>query len=346
MLGKNWCGRHGLRAAVLGLLCLILQSPLAHAAETVKIGVIGILAEAGLYVGVERGFFEKQGLNVEFVKGLYGPDAYPALTTGQMDAVGGAFGPELINAAGRGINVRIAAGLSSYIPNWASGYLMVRKPLIDEGKVKDLSDLRGLKVAIYEPRPNITDYFASRYLKQGGLTLKDVETVNVPFANMIAALKTGGVDVAHTSEPLATIAVGAGAAVKFRPVTTYAPNGLTVAILQFGPTLLEKSRDVGERVLAAYMQGARYYLDALKKPEGRGEMAEILMKHTPVKNRELYDKIVFAYAEPNGAVNIEGLQDMANYFASYSGGNPVDVKTLVDGSFQQSALKRIGSYQN
>jgi len=331
----------GVAAVTLGL---VLQLSPAQAADTVKIGVIGILAEAGLYVGVERGFFAKEGLNVEFVKGLYGPDAYPALTTGQMDAVGGAFGPELINAAARGINVRIAAGMSSYTSGWESGFLMVRKALIDEGKVKDFQDLKGLKVAIYEPRPNITDYFATRYLKLGGMTLKDVETVNVPFSNMIAALKTGGVDVAHTSEPLATIAVGAGAAVKFKPVGAYAPDGLTVTILQFGPTLLEKSRDMGERVLAAYMQGARYYLDALKKPEGRGEMAEILMKYTPVKNRELYDRIVFAYADPNGAVNLDGLQDMANYFGSYSGTKPADVKTLVDGSFQQNALKRLGVY--
>ena len=57
---------------------------------------------------------------------------------------------------------------------------------------------------------------------------------------MIAALKTGGVDAAHVSEPLATIAVDAQAAVKFKPVNTYAPNGLTVAVLQFGTNLLGK----------------------------------------------------------------------------------------------------------
>jgi NitT/TauT family transport system substrate-binding protein len=136
---------------------------------------------------------------------------------------------------------------------------------------------------------------------------------------MIVALGTGGIDAAHSSEPLATIVTDTDAAVKFKPVSTYAPNGLTVAMLQFGPVLLEETPEVGERLLAAYMRGARYYLDALKKHNGRDEMAEILMKHTPVKNRALFDRIVFAYADPDGAINIEGLYDMATYCARVSG---------------------------
>jgi len=341
MLEKNSRNRRALQAIAIAL-GLILHSSLANAADKVKIGVIGILAEAGLYVAAERGQFAKEGLEVEFVKGLFGPDAFPALATGQVDAVGGAFGPEMINAVERGVNVRIAGGLSSYVPGFESGYLMVRKDLA--GQVKDFSDLKGLKLAILEPRPNITDYFATRYLKLGGLTLNDVQTVNVPFPSMITALKTGGVDAAHVSEPLATIAVDAQAAVKFKPVNTYAPNGLTVAVLQFGTNLLEKSHETGERVIAAYMKGAREYLSALKTPEGRGEMAEILMKYTPVKNRALYDRIVFAYADPDAEVDMAGLQDMATYYASVMGSKPVDAKTLVDASFAQSALKRLGAY--
>ena len=172
---------------------LTLQPPAAATADKVRIGVIGILAEAGLYVGVERGFFAKEGLDVEFLKDVYGPDAFPALATGQIDAVGGAFGPELINANQRGIKVRIAAGINSYVPGWDSGFLMVRKALIDQGAVKTVADLKGLKVAVSEPQPNLTDYFATRYLALGGVKLSEVQTVNIPFANMIAALKTGGV---------------------------------------------------------------------------------------------------------------------------------------------------------
>jgi len=327
------------------LLALALAPATAQDKRVVKIGVIGILAEAGLYVAAERGFFKEQGIEVEFLKDMYGPDGFPALATGQMDGMGGAFGPELVNAVQRGINVKVVAGMSSYIPGWDSGFLTVRKELIDSGRVKDWKDLKGLKVALAPSLPNLTDYFASRYLANGGLTLKDVTIVHVPFANMIAALKTGGVDFAHTAEPLSTVIAGAGIAVKWKPVTQYAPTGLTVAMLQFGQSILEKSPETGERVLAGYIKGARYYNDVLKRPNGRDEIAQILIKHTPVKSRPLYDQIALSYVDPDAAIGIDGMQDMANYYAKAGGIKPMDAKTLVDERFRLGALKRVGPYK-
>lgn len=311
----------------------------------VNMGVIGILAEAGLYAAQEQGFFTDEGLAVEFQRGMYGPEAMPALATGRLDAVGGAFGLEIINAIHSGIDVKLVAGMNNYILGWDAGYLSVRKALIDEGKVKDWKDLKGLKIAVVAPLPNMTSYFATRYLALGGLTLDDVETVNVPFDKMIVALKTGGVDVAHTSEPLTTIAADTGVAVKWRPVSSYAPPGLTVAIMQFGPSLLEKAPDVGERFVAAYMRGARFYDDALKTPSGRNQIAEILMKYTPIKDRSLYDRLTFAYAPPDAGITIDGLQDMANYYAKSGGPNAGDVHALIDDRFRQAALKRLGPYK-
>lgn len=332
-----------------GALVLIsaaaLQPALAQDKRTVKIGVIGIFAEAGLYIAAEKGFFAQEGLQAEFLKDMYGPDGFPAMATGQIDAMGGAFGPELINAVARGINAKVVAGMNSYVPGWDSGFLTVRKELIDSGKVKEMKDLKGLKLALAPALPNLTDYFASRYLAQGGLTLKDVTIVNIPFANMIAALKTGGVDFAHTSEPMSTLTVGAGVAVKWKPVTSYAPTGLTVAILHFGPSLLEKSPDVGERLLAAYIRGARYYNDAFKRPNGKGEIADILIKYTPVKNRALYDQITYSYADPDAAISVDGMQDMASYFTRTTGGKPVEARSLVDERFRLAAVKRLGAYQ-
>ncbi|MFM9969604.1 MAG: hypothetical protein ACKVQK_14540, partial [Burkholderiales bacterium] len=77
----------------------------------------------------------------------------------------------------------------------------------------------------------------------------------------------------------------------------------------------------------------------------KGEMAEILMKHTTVKNRALYDRLTFSYADPDAAISIDGVQDMASYYSRAGGTKPVDVRTLVDDRFRQAALKRLGPYQ-
>lgn len=330
------------------LAVLLIGAAPAHADDssggvtTVHMGVIGILAEAGLYTAQEKGFFKDEGINADFQRGLFGPDAMPALATGRLDAVGGAFGIEVINAVQRAINVKLVASMNNYIPGWDAGFLMVRKPLIDSGEIKDWKDLKGHKIALDTPLPNITSYFAYHYLARGGLTSKDVEVVSVPFDKMIVALKTGGVDVAHASEPLSTIAVDTGFAVKWRPVSDYAPPGLSVALMQFGPSLVERAPEVGERFVAAYLRGARYYDDALKTPARRNEIATILMKYTPVKDRSLYDRLTFAYAPRDGAITMAGLRDMAAYYAKNGGPDVGDVSKIVDDRFREAALKRIG----
>jgi NitT/TauT family transport system substrate-binding protein len=118
-----------------------LAPAIALAQTPVKVGVFGIVAEAGLYVAKERGYFKQEGLDVEFLPGMVGAEAFPALATGRIDAVGGSFGPGNINAVKRGIRVKLVAGLSSYRPGWDSGFYLVRKDLIDSGKVKDWKDL-------------------------------------------------------------------------------------------------------------------------------------------------------------------------------------------------------------
>jgi NitT/TauT family transport system substrate-binding protein len=342
-------GKASKLASVVAAVLAVAAAVPARAAEndkrtTVHIGVIGILAEAGLYVAAERGYFTEEGLNVELLKDMVGADAFPGLATGQIDGVGGSFGPELANAVLRGVRIKMVAGLNSYIPGWDAGALTVRKELIDSGRVKDWKDLKGLKIGITAPLPNMTDFFASRYLANGGLTFDDVQFVTVPFPNMITALKTGGIDAAHTSEPMTTLAVDNKIAVKWRPVSTYAPTGLTVAILQFGPSLLDKAPDVGERVVTAYLRGARYYDEALARADGKAEIAPILMKYTPLKDRAIYDRITFSYAPPDAEITLSGLQAMSSYYATHNGPDAGDVSKLVDDRFRQAALKRLGPY--
>jgi NitT/TauT family transport system substrate-binding protein len=338
------------KSALAGLVALVLAGGSAKAADNdklvpVHIGVIGILAEAGLYVAAEHGFFKEEGLDVTFLKDMVGPDAFPGLATGQLDGVGGSFGPELVNGVQRGVRIKMVAGLNSYISGWDAGSLTVRKELVDSGRVKDWKDLKGLKIGLTAPLPNMTDFLASRYLALGGLSFDDVEFVTVPFPNMISALKTGGIDAAHTSEPMTTLAVDNKIAVKWRPVSTYAPPGLTVAILQFGPSMLDKAPDVGERFVTAYLRGARYYDEALARPDGKAEIAPILMKYTPLKDRSIYDRIAFSYAPPDGEISVSGLQAMATYYATHKGPNAGNVDALIDDRFRQAALKRLGPYK-
>src|SRR5437588_458732 len=60
--------------------------------------------QAPLYIAMDRGYLQEQGLDVEPVPIAGALDAQvPALATGQLDVGGGGFLPALFNAVGRGI---------------------------------------------------------------------------------------------------------------------------------------------------------------------------------------------------------------------------------------------------
>ena len=331
--------------AWLAAAALVVFATNAAAQTPVKIGVFGITAEAGLYIAAGRGYFKQEGLDVEFLPGMVGAEAFPALATGRIDAVGGSFSPGVINAARRGVRVKLVLGMSSYAKDWNAGHLMVRKALVDEGKMRDWKDLKGLTVSVTPARPNLAEYIVSKALAKGGLTFDDVKVVEIPFTSMVSALRTGGIDVAHVSEPQSTSTADSGAAVKWRNAVEYLPAGFTVAILTFGPSLLD-APGVGERLLAAYLHGARDYNTAFRPGgTGRAELIRIMIAHTAVKNPEMYERMGYPYLDPDGTLSMPELNDQAAYFAKASGTEPVDVASLVDDRYRKAAREKIGPYR-
>jgi ABC-type nitrate/sulfonate/bicarbonate transport system substrate-binding protein len=183
-------------------------------------------------------------------------------------------------------------------------------------------------------------------LKKGGLTLKDANIVEVPFTNIITGLKSGGLDAAHTAEPQSTLAVMGGAAVKWHAASEYLPNGMTVAILQFGPTLLEQNPGVGEKFVGAMLRGARDYNEAFgPNGKGREEVVQILIKNTQVKNPAIYGQMGMSYIEPDGVLNVSVLNDQAKYFHEAGATDPIDVEQITERRFTKAAVAKLGAYK-
>jgi len=173
-------------------------------------GVLAILAEAGMYIAQERGYFAEEAINADFITFDTGAKAIPALATSQVDASGGAFSPGLVNAVQRGVDVKMVGSLSTYEQGFNSGYLMLRKELADSGAIRDWPDFRGRSIAIPPGRPTVGDYTVARGLALGGLKLPDVNIVELPFPDMIPAFANGSIDASHTSEPFSTLASDRG----------------------------------------------------------------------------------------------------------------------------------------
>lgn len=312
---------------------------------TVKVGVLQILAEAGLYIALERGYFAEAGLAPEFIAFDSGARGLPALAAGQVDVSGGAFSPALWNAAQRGVNVKITASTTVSEPGAASGFLMVRRDLADEGQVRDWADLRGRSIAIPPGRPGGGDYQVARGLTQGGLSIADVDLVELAFPDMVPAHANRTIEASYTTEPLATLAADRGAAVKWRNVGEWLA-GSSLSLLTYGPSILEQAPDVGQRFFVAYLRGARDYHTAFRHGIGRPEIVQILTNYTTVKDPALYDRMGMSGVDPDGKVNMPSLLDQAAYYAE-QGVMPagVDLRPLIDERFREAALQQLGPYR-
>jgi ABC-type nitrate/sulfonate/bicarbonate transport system substrate-binding protein len=133
--------------ALLGFL-LLDPSLLGAQLEKVKVGLLLINADAGVFAAHEKGYFREQGLAVEitYFSSSGGPQM-AALTTGELDVGSGSISPGIYNSVAAGLKMRVVASKSRVGPR-GSGKYMVRRGLVEPGKPFMLKDLKGKVIAL------------------------------------------------------------------------------------------------------------------------------------------------------------------------------------------------------
>jgi NitT/TauT family transport system substrate-binding protein len=157
------------------------------AGQPVTVGATAIIASAGLFVAMERGYFSQQGLDVQTTIVANSNDTLPLVATGKMDVANNAVTAFMVNAVNDGVNMKWVAGQAVYTKKHGTLGLVVRKDLYDSGQVRGLKDLKGRKVAV----PIIAGGGAivlDKGLAQVGLSKADIDLSELAVPNMPAAL--------------------------------------------------------------------------------------------------------------------------------------------------------------
>lgn len=339
----------GFRLVVLGLAAVLAAAPAgAEELDHVRVGVIGLISDAPLYIAEQRGYFRAQGIEVTFVAFPSGPNMVAPLGTGELEVAGGASSAGLFNAAAHGIAVKIVADKGSTPPGPSYMPLLVRKDLVDSGRVKTFADLKGLKVA-EAGRGGSPGVTLNAILKQGGLGYDDVEHVsNLAYPQHVAALASHAIDASVTTEPSATRAVEAGYAVRFSDGSVI-PNQ-EVAVLLYGGDFIARHHDAAERFMVAYIQGMRAYNRAIAGGYLQGPQAaaviDTLAAAGEIKDKALLARLVVNGCNPDGHVNLASLRnDLAFFRAQKLIAGPVEVADIVDDSFVAAALEKLGPWK-
>jgi NitT/TauT family transport system substrate-binding protein len=318
----------------------------AQGVETVRVGVNKVISDIVFYIAEQRGFFAEQKLKVELIAFDSGPRMIAPLGAGQIDVGAGASSAGLYNAVSRGIIVKIVADKGSTPAGYDYMPLIIRKDLVDSGKVKSLADLKGLKLAAAGPG-SATNAKLSIALTKGGLGPKDAVEVNLSYPQQVAALASKAIDGAITTEPLASQAIATGVAVRFSD-TLY--PGQQVAALLYGDALLTTRRSVGQRFMTAYVKAARIYNDATSSGHfdgpGAEQVIDLIMKTTGMTDRDIFKTMIPNGISPDGGVNLTSLEAELKFFqAQKQIEKPVNVSDVVDMSFAEAVVKELGHYE-
>jgi ABC-type nitrate/sulfonate/bicarbonate transport system substrate-binding protein len=192
------------RKLFAAVLCLLAIPGMAAAQTKLKAGMVTGIDQIGLPIALERGFFEKQGLDVTIARPYAtGVDALNALTAGESEIV--QVGVPMIGAVLRGMDLVALGNYSGNATKLGSDATMAIMASKESGIAKgDLKALKGKKIAT--SFGTINHLYVLAVLEKAGLAPTDVTLVNTPPPEMTVALLAKGVDAFSGWDPWPIVA--------------------------------------------------------------------------------------------------------------------------------------------
>jgi len=308
----------------------------------VTVGMKEVVSDAGVLIGMAKGYYEELGIEIESVNFNTGQDMINALGAGQLDVGCTVTASGLFNAILRDIPIKIVADKGINLPGQGYYRLMIRKDLVDE--IKDFEDLRGRKLAVVGTA-SLDEIALDRVLNQAGMTTNDVDLQVIrSFPDIVAAMSNKSIDGGMVIEPFVTAAIEEDIADPWKDPSEYDPDAQT-ALLIYGKSILERP-DVAKRFMIAYLKSVRDYNDAFFKGINRDEIISILAEYSTVKDKALYEKMFPVGLNPDGFVRMKGVQmDLDWYKERGLLTGELNAEDVVDHSFVEYALEVLGKYE-
>lgn len=325
----------------LVLIALSVFWTTAAQAQSVKIGDLGILADAPFYIAIEKGYFAAEGVQVVLERFNSAAQATAPLSTDQVQVVGGGVSAALYNAFARDWPVRIVMARTRDMPGYSSDTLILRNDL--KATVKSAKDLKGRVIAINTPA-SVLHFMLGRLMETDGLTISDVQTISMAWPNMGPGIESKAIDGGTVVEPFAALYAQKNIAFPFRRAADFMTKPpLEVSVMLYSKAWMEKRPDEAKAFSVAFLKGVRDYYDAMKGGPKRAEVIDICIKYTSLKDKAMYDKVQWSYMDPNAEISFDGLRDQQDWYAK-NGFVPLkaNLEGMVDLRFLKHAQEKLG----
>ena len=314
-----------LAAAVAGLAIFVIS--FATQAEPLKIGYSDWPGWVAWEVGIEKGWFKKAGVDVEFEWFDY-VASMDAFAAGKLDAVAMTNGDTLVTGATG------ARGVMILINDYSNGNDMV----VARAGIESVKELKGKKIGVEVGF--VSHLLLLDALEQNGLSEEDVELVNVPTNETPQVLASGDVDAIVAWQP------NSGMALQQVPGSTAVFSsadqpGLIYDVLAVSPVSLAVNKAEWAKVTKVWYR----IVDYINNPATVDDAVAIMAARVGLKPSEYKEfikgtKILTLeeakqfFKEGQGDKSLYSSSKIADDFnvANKVYGEPQDIDSYIDGS--------------
>jgi NitT/TauT family transport system substrate-binding protein len=256
-------------------------------------------------VGVQKGWFKAEGVDVEFLWFEYVP-SMDAFAAGKVDAVAMTNGDALVTGATGAKSVAIL------LNDYSNGNdMIVAKP-----GIKDVKGLKGKKIGV---EIGFVDHLLLlKALESAGLKESDVTLVNTPTDQTAQALGGGAVDAIAAWQPNSGQALKALPGSKAIYTSANAP-GLIYDVLAVSPKSLAARRADWKKVVKVWFKIADYVND----PKNKEEVSKIMGARVGLSGAE-YGKLLKGTYILGKAGNVKHFKKGADLTSVYGSNKIVD----------------------
>jgi len=324
--------------------CLSLLFTLAFLTSSwgstiVKVGALKLSSSAPIFIGMDKGFFEAEGVKIEPVWFKAAQPIAVATATGDIDVGATGLTAGLYNSIAQGMKIAVVADKGREWPGYKLTALLVNTEQWKTG-VRDLKDLKGRRVGITQIGSTF-HYMLGNILEKRGMALADMKVVPLgSLASMRDALISNQIESVFLNQPFVTAIEKAGTGNVLLWVGDHLPY--QVAAIFYGEKFM-KNRRAAVSFMKGYIKSCRYYYDhSLIKKEGVSfqEILNLISKYTEEKTDAI--ALALPYNDRDGELFVDDIQKQLDwYYKNDMLSKKLISSDVVDLSFWKEALQQL-----
>jgi NitT/TauT family transport system substrate-binding protein len=299
----------------------------------VRLGYLHVVAVDGqIFTGLDRGTFDRHGIDFELVERNTGPEVFDAMARGEVDVLsaGGVISNYLALGAGRAFLINDI--------EVATAQLWVRP---DRG-VKSFADLRGKRVAT--TTRTTAHIFLDRALRANGIGIADVQLVNASMPDAVAAFLAGEVPAVALWVPFnITVRDKLPDAIKLVDASAFYPQSAVVGGWVARNDYYGANKDVLQRIIRGWAEANDYMV---RNPKAVAETlqqrhyqkAAVADIAEALKAQKMFSSREWKRLYSDGTV-AKWLQQVSDFFMTESGtGSPTPATEYFDPALYLSTI--------